>query len=188
MAGCGYQRRCPHCPIRDKIADDRTLFAKARYFRRKTTEAGILFLVNNRVDIALMAGADGVHLGNSDLPAAEVRKIAPDFIIGVSANTEEQAATARERGASYYNIGPIYPTKTKAGLTSFIGPDAITSFSAHSPLPFTVMGGIKLDNVDELTSRGARRIAVVTALTKARDIQAETRLWHETITGTKNND
>lgn len=169
--------------LRDKIADDRTLLAKAHYFRQKTREAGVLFLVNNRVDIALLAGADGVHLGNSDLPASEVRKLAPDFIIGVSANTDQQAATAQERGASYYNIGPIYPTDTKGGLTSFIGPDAITSFSARSPLPFTVMGGIKLDNVRELTSRGARRIAVVTALTRARDIQAETRLWHKTIAG-----
>ena len=167
--------------LRDKESDDRTLYDKARRFRARTREAGALFIVNNRVDVALAAGADGVHLGNTDLPAEAVRRLAPDLIIGLSCNTPEQARTAGERGASYYNIGPLFATATKQGLSSFLGSRSIPAFSAGSDLPFTVMGGIKLHHVAELTGLGARRIAVVTALTRAPDIAAETRKWIEAI-------
>jgi len=167
--------------LRDKESDGRRLLEKAKIFREKTLAAGALFIVNDRVDIALLSGADGVHLGNSDLPAAEVRALAPALIIGLSCNTEKQAATAETRGASYFNIGPLYPTGTKAGLSEFLGPEAIKRFSARSPLPFTVMGGIKKEHIPELTALNARRIAVVTALTCAADIAAETREWIKAI-------
>ncbi|OGQ99210.1 MAG: thiamine-phosphate diphosphorylase [Deltaproteobacteria bacterium RIFOXYD12_FULL_55_16] len=163
--------------LRDKDSDSLRLFEKARIFRQKTLAAGALFIVNDRVDLALVTGADGVHLGNSDLPAAEVRAFAPELIIGVSCNTEEQAATAERRGASYFNIGPIYTTQTKDGLSTFLGPAAIPRFSARSALPFTVMGGIKKEHLPELTAMGARRLAVVTALTCADNIEEETRAW-----------
>jgi thiamine-phosphate pyrophosphorylase len=167
--------------LRDKHSDDLTLYRKALIFREKSSEAEALFIVNNRVDIALLANADGVHLGNTDLPAQEVRKLAPELIIGVSCNTPEQAATAKERGASYFNIGPLYTTATKKKLTPFLGPDVIKTFTSQCDLPFTVMGGVKLDHIQELLARGARRIAVVTALTRAKDIAAETRRWIEAI-------
>lgn len=171
--------------LRDKTSDDRTFFEKAKIFRQKTAQAGALFIVNNRLDIALLAAADGIHLGNTDLPAQEVRKMSPDLLIGVSANTKEQAATARERGASYFNIGPLFTTSTKSGLSEFIGPDAIASYSAQSDLPFTVMGGIKLNHVPLLAAKGASRIAVVTALTQANDIEEETRHWIHAIQAQK---
>ena len=133
--------------------------------------------MNNRVDIALLVKADGVHLGNTDLPASEVRKLAPHLLIGVSCNKPEQAATAKERGASYFNIGPLYQTETKKNLTPFLGPDGVKTFSSLCDLPFTVMGGIKLEHVQDLAAYGVRRIAVVTALTQAEDIAAETRRW-----------
>ncbi len=166
--------------LRDKDSSDRELLAKARYFREKTMNAGALFLVNDRFDIALLSGADGVHLGQDDLPPAEVRRLAPEMIIGLSCNTGEQA---REIGAlaardncplSYYNIGPIYPTGTKEGLKKFLGSDAIANFSRYSELPFTVMGGIKKKHVGELVRAGARRIAVVTAITAAEDMAKAT--------------
>jgi thiamine-phosphate pyrophosphorylase len=163
--------------LRDKESDGLRLCEKAKIFRQKTLEAGALFIVNDRVDIALISGADGVHLGNGDIPAPEVRALAPDLIIGVSCNTEEQAATAENRGASYFNIGPIYATQTKDGLSAFLGPAAIKRFSARCPLPFTVMGGIKKEHIPELIAMGARRLAVVTALTQADDISAETSAW-----------
>lgn len=169
--------------LRDKEADDRTLYEKAMIFRQKTTAAGALFIVNNRLDVALLSGADGVHLGNGDIPAPEARRLAPELIIGVSANTEEQAATAGERGASYFNIGPLFPTRTKEGLTSFLGLDAIGRFASRSTLPFTVMGGIKSEHIRELVAHGARRLAVVTALTQAADIESETRKWIAAIAG-----
>lgn len=167
--------------LRDKVADARTLYAKALAFREKTQAAGALFIVNDRLDIALLSEADGVHLGNDDLPAEAVRRYAPNLIIGVSCNTEEQAATAEARGASYFNIGPLFPTQTKEEAREYVGIEAIQRFSARSPLPFTVMGGIKLDHVPQLIAAGARRIAVVTALSQAPDIAAATRQWMAAI-------
>ena len=167
--------------LRDKVSDDRTFFEKAMVFRQKTRAAGALFIVNNRFDIALMSGADGVHLGNNDLPCEEVRKMAPDLIIGVSCNAPEQAASVKQRGSSYYNIGPLFQTSTKKKLTAFLGAHAIDEFSALCDLPFTVMGGIKLEHVKELAAKGARRIAVVTALTRAENIAGQTRLWIDAI-------
>lgn len=163
--------------LRDKHSDDLALYRKALVFREKTRAAGALLIVNNRVDIALLANADGVHLGNTDLPAQEVRKLAPELLIGVSCNTPEQAKTAKERGASYFNIGPLFSTATKKNLAPLLGPDVIETFTALCDLPFTVMGGVKLHHVQDLLARGARRIAVVTALTQAKDIAAETRRW-----------
>jgi thiamine-phosphate pyrophosphorylase len=163
--------------LRDKESNDRTLFEKAKVFRQKTSAVGALLIINNRLDIALAVDADGIHLGNSDLPAAEARRLAPDLLIGVSANTTEDAATAAARGASYYNIGPLFATSTKAGLSTFLGAQAIKSFAATSTLPFTVMGGIKFGHIKELTALGAQRLAVVTALTESEDIEAETRRW-----------
>lgn len=167
--------------LRDKVSEDRVLYEKARYFREKTAEAGALFIVNNRLDIALLTDADGLHLGNTDIPAEEARRLAPELIIGVSANSEEQAASAEQRGASYFNIGPLFPTSTKKKLTAFLGAGAIGRFSALSPLPFTCMGGIKLEHVPELAGKGARRLAVVTAISQAPDIAAETGKWIEAI-------
>jgi thiamine-phosphate pyrophosphorylase len=163
--------------LRDKEADGRTLLAKAKLFRRKTREAGALFIVNDRLDIALLSEADGIHLGNQDLPCEEVRRFAPDLLIGVSCNREEEAASAEERGASYYNIGPLFTTGTKEGIKEFLGLEAIPRFSRHSSLPFTVMGGIKKQHIPALLAAGVRRPAVVTALTQAADIAAETREW-----------
>jgi len=168
--------------LRDKEADDRTLYQKALAFRRLTRAAGALFIVNNRLDLALLAEADGIHLGNSDLPAEAARRLAPELIIGVSANTLEQAASAEARGASYFNIGPLFPTSTKAGLKDFLGPEAIPAFRGTSRLPCTVMGGVKLEHVPQLVGLGARRLAVVTALTQAADIKAETGRWIAAIT------
>lgn len=167
--------------LRDKESSDLVVYQKAKIFREKTRQAGVLFIVNNRIDIALAAQADGVHLGNSDLPAEEARALAPDLIIGVSANTIDQAATARERGATYYNIGPIFPTSTKEGLSSFLGVEAIKDFSSKSDLPFTVMGGVKFQHIQELVAQGARRLAIVTAINQVRNMVDETRKWHEEI-------
>ena len=167
--------------LRDKHSDDRAFYQKALIFREKTNKAGALFIVNNRVDIALLSKADGVHLGNNDLPVEKVREFGPDLLIGVSCNKPEQVGTVTERGGSYFNIGPIYKTETKKNLTPFLGSDAIESFSSLCDLPFTVMGGVKLEHVQDLVAREARRIAVVTALTQAENIAAETRCWIEAI-------
>ncbi len=169
--------------LRDKDSNDRELLAKALYFREKTKEAGALFLVNDRLDIAMLADADGVHVGQKDLPPEQVHRLVPEMLIGVSCNSREQAVELgklekqAKTAASYFNIGPLYQTETKEGLVDFIGPEAVREFSSHCSLPFTVMGGIKLHHVPELVQAGARRIAVVTAVSQAADIAAETAVW-----------
>lgn len=173
--------------LRDKHSDDRMLLEKARFFREKTFAAGALFIVNDRVDIALMSGADGVHVGQNDLPPLEIRKCAPHLIIGVSCNSRKDVIELSEnvekglQCADYYNIGPIYTTETKEGLKKFLGPDAVREFSALCSLPFTVMGGIKDHHVGELRRAGAKRIAVVTAISQAENIAAETARWMKMI-------
>jgi thiamine-phosphate pyrophosphorylase len=173
--------------LRDKESADGELLAKARYFREKTRAAGALFLVNDRLDIALLADADGMHVGQEDLPPEEIRRLAPDFLIGLSCNTLQQARTLGDEVAmgicpvSYFNVGPLYATATKQGLRDFIGPQAVEQFTSLCPLPFTVMGGIKKDHIQELCSLGVRRIAVVTAISKADNISAETVCWVEKI-------
>lgn len=177
--------------LRDKESSDRLLLAKAKYFRQRTLDAGALFLVNDRVDIALLADADGVHLGQQDLPPGDIARLAPEMLIGISCNSEEQARElgrqeqAGTAAISYFNIGPLFPTQTKDGLTEFIGPEAIDRFSAYVTAPFTVMGGIKLGHVPQLVARGARRIALVTALSQASDIAAETARWVQAITSAR---
>ena len=173
--------------LRDKESTDRELLAKAHYFREKTREAGVLFFLNDRLDIALLAEVDGMHVGQKDLPPVEIRKLAPDILIGFSCNTEEQAMelgreVAQQKSAvSYYNIGPLFETETKKGLHHFLGADGISDFSRHCTLPFTVMGGIKRNHLDELLAAGARRIAVVTAISQAADIAKETANWQQYI-------
>jgi thiamine-phosphate pyrophosphorylase len=173
--------------LRDKESSDREFLAKARYFRKKTEEAGALFLLNDRLDIALLADADGIHVGQDDLPPEEIRRLAPDFLIGLSCNTLEQAEKLGRDAAtgvcpvSYFNVGPLYPTDTKQGLREFVGPKAVGQFTRVCPLPFTVMGGIKKNHIKELCAVGVRRIAVVTAISKAPDIAAETASWIKKI-------
>ena len=173
--------------LRDKESNDRELLAKARYFREKTREAGVLFFLNDRLDIALLSDVDGMHVGQKDLLPDEIRKLAPDILIGFSCNTEEQTITLgkeveQEKSAvSYYNIGPLFETGTKEGLHHFLGAEGINDFSRHCTLPFTVMGGIKLNHLDELLRAGARRVAVVTAISMAEDIAKETTTWQQRI-------
>jgi thiamine-phosphate pyrophosphorylase len=178
--------------LRDKESEDAVLLEKARYFRKKTREAGALFLVNDRLDIALLADADGIHVGQNDLPPVEIRKLAPDFLVGLSCNNGKDVEAlirliAKDPDVvSYFNIGPIYPTGTKGGLLSFLGPEAIATLSGRCPLPFTVMGGIKYGHIDQLVACGAKRIAVVTAISQADDIKNETARWVRAISARVN--
>ena len=155
--------------LREKDLDARALFQRAEAFRRITADAGALLIIDDRVDIALASGADGVHLGQSDLPIAAARAIAPDLILGASSHDLEEALAAQAAGASYVNIGPIFATQTKHVATGVIGPEAITQIAPHLQIPFTCMGGLKLHNVHEVLARGARHVAVVTAVTAAPD-------------------
>ena len=166
--------------LREKDMDGRRFYGRAVEFRRMTTAAGALLIVNDRVDIALAAGADGVHVGQDDLPVGAVRKIAPQLIVGASTHSLEEALAAQEAGASYVNIGPIFATQTKP-TTVPLGPEVIDKIAPRLRIPWTTMGGITSSNIDQVVARGARHRAVMTAVTAAADPTAAARLLREKI-------
>lgn len=161
--------------LREKELSKRDYYNLALKFREITRQHNVLFIINDYVDVALAVEADGVHLGQDDLPAAIVRKLAPGLLIGASTHNLAEALQAEEDGADYINIGPIFKTKTK--FMKPLGVGAIEPIASKIKIPYTVMGGITLENVDEVLAVGVGRIAVVTAITKAKDIQASTRMF-----------
>jgi len=168
--------------LREKHWDKKDLYELAMEFRKLTRSHGALLIINDHVDVALAAGADGVHLGQEDLPVGAARKIAPELIIGASSHNLSEALKAEEDGADYVNIGPIFPTKTKANTVSFLGPEAIGEIGSQINVPFTTMGGINPDNIDRVLAAGTRRVAMITGITRAADIAARVRRLRKTIT------
>jgi thiamine-phosphate pyrophosphorylase len=167
--------------LREKEYSRRDLFDLALAFRGVTARAGVLLIINDHLDVALAVGADGVHLGQDDLPLAAARRLAPDLVIGISTHTLDEALDAQRQGADYVNIGPVFATTTKAGAERGLGPEAIATIGSRLSVPFTVMGGITAANLDEVLAAGARRIAMITAITQAADIAETVRLFRERI-------
>ncbi len=155
--------------LREKELPARAFLRLAEQMRRITADAGALLIINDRLDIAMAAGADGVHLGQDDLPVTAARRLAPDLIIGASTHSIAEARQAEQDGASYINIGPLFPTRTKQWTGEFLGLDGLRGIAAAVSVPFTVMGGIKPRHIPELRRAGAEIIAVVTAITAAPD-------------------
>ena len=167
--------------LREKGCATGELYRMALRFREITAEAGMLLIINDHVDIALAVEADGVHLGQEDLPLAAARTIAPELLIGISAHSRQEALKAQGEGADYVNIGPIFPTRTKEGVSRFLGPEAIPEIAVGLEIPFTVMGGINGANIDRVIAQGARKVAVVTAVTTADDMAGAVAALREEI-------
>ena len=167
--------------LREKEYSKKDLYHLALIFREMTAKAGVLLIINDHVDIALGVEADGVHLGQEDLPLRVARQLAPELLIGASTHFLEDALQAQRDGADYVNIGPIFPTRTKEGVERVLGPEAIAKISPHVEVDFTVMGGINEANIDQVLAQGARRVAMVTAITRAADIAAKVRSLKEKI-------
>jgi thiamine-phosphate pyrophosphorylase len=168
--------------LREKHWDKKDLYELAIEFRKLTLSHDALLIINDHVDVALAAGADGVHLGQEDLPIRGARNIAPNLIIGASSHNLMEALKAEQDGADYVNIGPIFPTKTKENTVPFLGPGAISEIGPQLTVPFTTMGGIHPDNIDRVLEAGARRVAMITGITRAKDITERVRQLRKTIT------
>jgi len=137
-----------------------------------TREYGAKLLINDRVDIALAAGADGVHLGRQSLPANAVRKITGDnFLIGASTHSLHEAVEAEKDGADFITLGPIYNTPSKLKYGDPIGVDVIRGVKTHVSVPVLAIGGIKTDTVHEVMSAGADGVAVISGILAAEDIK-----------------
>ena len=138
------------------------MFELVKRCKEITDKYKMLLIVDDRLDIAMAAGADGVHLGQDDMPVAAARKIAPELIIGASTHNAAEIAAAQHDGCSYLNIGPIYPTQTKSVACGALGEDFFNELKRSVTVPFSVMGGIKEHHISHLAELGAKHIAMVT--------------------------
>jgi len=148
---------------REKHASTRRMFEEASEIRKLCSEFGAVFIVNDRVDIALAVGADGVHLGQDDLPLGAARRVFPNGIIGVSARSVEEALAAEANGATYLGVGSVYLTNTKAD-TKLIGEEGLMSILGRVSIPVYAIGGIKLEHLRKLKAYGVKGVAVVSAI------------------------
>lgn len=154
--------------LREKNKGAKFLYETAKLCRSIANKYGVLMMIDDMVDTALLVGADGVHLGQEDLPVADARRIAPELLLGCSTHNLTEALEAKVAGADYINIGPIYTTQTKSLAMDALGVEAISRIAPQTaPLPFSVMGGIKEHRFKELYSAGARLFAMVTEITQA---------------------
>lgn len=161
--------------FRDKQRDKGEMLSVVRDLGQICSEAGSLFIINDAVDVALAAGADGVHIGQNDLPVSVTRGIVPqDKIIGCSVRTVDQALRAQEEGADYLGVGAIYPSPTKPEAT-VIGLESLRDIRRAVALPIVALGGINEANVGDVLECGADSVAVIDAVLNARSIPAAVR-------------
>lgn len=163
-----FQLREKHCSLK-------ALYQLGCQVRQIADKYRMLFLLDDHLSVAMACGADGVHLGQDDLPVAAAKKIAPELIVGASTHNIPEALQACADNCDYLNIGPIYATQTKSVACGALGVTAIPEISGVIDRPFTVMGGIKAGHIAELRQAGAKRIAMVTEITQAADIEQKVR-------------
>jgi len=161
--------------LREKRLGDRALLVCARRFAAACRSAGALFVLNDRLDLALASGADGVHLGQDDLPVEAARAIAgAGFIIGLSTHSREQLDAARGGAADYLGVGPIHETPTKPGRPA-VGTELVRYAAAQATQPFFAIGGIDPLTLPPILAAGATRVSVLRWISNADDPARATR-------------
>lgn len=162
--------------LREKEMKARALVEAGLELRALTAEKGVAFIVNDRVDVARAVDADGVHLGQEDLPPAYAREIlGPDKIIGISASNIEEAAAAEREGADYIGLGAVFATQTKGDAGLPVGVETVREVTRRVNVPVVAIGGINFDNVGQVIKAGADGIAVVSAVTGVFDVRSAAR-------------
>ena len=155
--------------LREKALPRREIERAALTFRRLCDTYSALFIVNDDPDLARACDADGVHVGQDDMPVQEAREVlGPDAIVGLSTHSEEQIAAAGEQPVDYISVGPIWETPTKEGRPG-VGLDLVSHAAQHTAHPFFAIGGIDPSNAAEVVDAGARRLCVVRAIRDAED-------------------
>lgn len=163
--------------LREKDCSGKEFLEKAYKLRELTKIYNVTFIINDRVDIALLVDADGVHVGQSDISAFEVRKlIGNDKIVGVSTRTMEESIEAKKNGADYLGVGAMFTTNTKLDAKS-VSMDILEDIKANINLPIVGIGGINLNNVEKLKACNIDGYAIVSAILGAQDIYEETKKW-----------
>ena len=172
--------------IRDKSSTAYNLNCVTAEIQPLARKFGAALLVNDRVDVALVAGSDGVHVGQDDLPAREARRLLPrPRLLGVSAGTKETARRAQKEGADYLGVGPVFRTATKPGAGDPLGLDLLAEIAAAVSIPVVAIGGINADNVVRVFEAGASGAAVISAVNSADDVAAAARALKRLIAGAR---
>lgn len=170
--------------FREKERNTKEAAQTALQLRRLTWDAGVPLIVNDRVDIALAIQADGIHLGQEDMPISEAKKIIPGrMIVGVSVTNLAEAVKAEREGANYLGAGPIFSTLSKKDAVQPIGIDVLRSIRAIVSIPIVAIGGITFGNIDEVLKAGADGVAVISAVANAPDMREATRLLRQKVIG-----
>ena len=167
--------------LREKAASSRHFLEQALLLKTFTQKAGIPLIINDRIDIALASGADGVHLGDEDLPIEYSRKIAQQLIIGYSADSVETARWAESQGVDYLGVGSVYVTSTKSDAGFPIGLQRLKEIKQAVSIPVVAIGGITLDRLDEVLATGVDGVAVVSAIVAAPSVYTATRQFRDII-------
>ena len=161
--------------LREKDLDDAAFLAEAREVVALCHRYGVPCLINDNLPVALAAGADGVHVGQEDQPVADIRRqVGPDFLIGATAKTLDQALAAQAAGADYLRVGACFPSPTKPNAKG-ITREALADICAAVSLPVVAIGGITLQNARQLQGVGMAGLAVISALFAAPDITTAAR-------------
>jgi thiamine-phosphate pyrophosphorylase len=172
---------CRMVQLREKAWPSGRLLPLVRRLRERCARAGVTFVVNDRVDLAVAAGADGVHVGQEDLPAPDARALLrPGMLLGVSTHGVEQARVAQAAGADYVAVGAMFPTATKPDF-ELVGPALVRTLRPEIRVPLIGIGGITHDNVAEVVRAGADGVAVISAVCAAPDPAGATRRFLELI-------
>ena len=160
--------------LREKTLDEETFLQEAKELQKLCKEYKVPFVINDNVDIAVEMDADGVHVGQSDMEAGDVRaKLGPDKIVGVSAGTVEEAILAEKRGADYLGVGAVFPTGSKDDAIE-VPHDTLKAICEAVSIPVIAIGGITQENVSELAGSGICGIAVISAIYGQKDIKKAT--------------
>lgn len=168
--------------LRDKAASSRRLLQAAKAIAPLASEKRALFIVNDRLDIALASGAGGVHLGQDDIPLVDASPLVPQgFVIGVTAHTVDEAIMAEEGGADYVALSPIFQTGSKGDAGPACGLDSLRRARSALRIPLIAIGGIGLDNVGSVIGAGADGVAVISAVVGQPDIRLAAKRMAEAV-------
>ncbi len=176
IAGAAIRGGVSCIQLREKMCSTREFIDESLAIRSLLARHGIPLIINDRVDVALAVKADGIHLGQKDMPCRMARQIIPEsMIVGISVESLDDAIAAQKDGADYLGVSPIYPTPTKTDTAQPLGLEGLRSIRSEVDLPLVGIGGLNADNVAAVIHNGADGVAVVSAIVAADDPEAATR-------------
>jgi len=160
---------------RDKEVSTKSMIEEAKKIKEECDRNNVLFIINDRIDICLAVGADGVHVGQDDMPYDIARKLLPDKIIGLTAHNVDEAIEAEKLGADYIGVSPIFETTTKLDAGPAAGIELIKHIKDKIKIPFVAIGGINQENLDGVLKAGAKSVAIMSALLTKDDVEEEAK-------------